>query len=62
MSGVTGTLQNIQQAQNTAAAAPQLPPGIQVKQYNTPLPLYSQENVQEVIKMQASQGSNPINP
>ncbi|KAK8389019.1 hypothetical protein O3P69_020771 [Scylla paramamosain] len=59
---VTGTLQHIQQAQNTAAATPQLPPGIQVKQYNTPLPLYSQENVQEAIKMQASHGMSPINP
>lgn len=59
---VTGTLQHIQQAQNLAAASPQLPSGVQVKQYNSPLPLYSQENVQEALRMQASQGMNPVHP
>lgn len=60
---VTGTLQHIQQAQNPVVASSQLPPGVQLKQqYNSPLPLYSQENVQEVLRMQASQGLNPVHP
>lgn len=77
---VTGTLQHIQQTQQSLTSVAthqqqqfnQAPPpsgGLMNKQYNSPLPLYSQENVQEVVRMQATGGGglspgqtvNPVN-
>ncbi|XP_071540326.1 uncharacterized protein [Panulirus ornatus] len=63
---VAGTLQQIQQSQqtlNTAAQQQASNPSLVNKQYNSPLPLYSQENVQEAMRMQASPSHTPtINP
>ncbi|XP_071540325.1 PDZ and LIM domain protein 3-like isoform X8 [Panulirus ornatus] len=65
-SQVAGTLQQIQQSQqtlNTAAQQQASNPSLVNKQYNSPLPLYSQENVQEAMRMQASPSHTPtINP
>ncbi|KAK3881679.1 hypothetical protein Pcinc_013898 [Petrolisthes cinctipes] len=72
---VTGTLQHIQQTQQSLSSVAQhqhhqhqqqfqAPGGLVNKQYNSPLPLYSQENVQEVVRMQAG-GRSPaqaVNP
>jgi len=49
---VTGSLQQIQQTQQTLAGV--LPKGVVNKQYNTPLNLYSNEAIQEEISKQAT--------
>ncbi|KAG7176775.1 hypothetical protein Hamer_G023476 [Homarus americanus] len=61
---VTGTLQQIQQTQQSLTTATQASnPTLVTKQYNSPLPLYSQENVQEAMRMQTSPSHTPtINP
>ncbi|XP_042229995.1 LIM domain-binding protein 3-like isoform X6 [Homarus americanus] len=63
-SQVTGTLQQIQQTQQSLTTATQASnPTLVTKQYNSPLPLYSQENVQEAMRMQTSPSHTPtINP
>nr|XP_045609525.1 PDZ and LIM domain protein 3-like isoform X5 [Procambarus clarkii] len=61
---VTGTLQQIQQTQQSLTTATQATnTNLVNKQYNSPLPLYSQENLQEAMRMQASPTHTPtINP
>nr|XP_045609526.1 PDZ and LIM domain protein 3-like isoform X6 [Procambarus clarkii] len=63
-SQVTGTLQQIQQTQQSLTTATQATnTNLVNKQYNSPLPLYSQENLQEAMRMQASPTHTPtINP
>lgn len=58
----TLSIQSQTQTNLVAAASAPLSSGLVSKQYNSPLPLYSQENVQEVIRMQASPGANPGHP
>ncbi|XP_042229977.1 LIM domain-binding protein 3-like isoform X2 [Homarus americanus] len=53
--------QKTQQSLTTATQASN--PTLVTKQYNSPLPLYSQENVQEAMRMQTSPSHTPtINP
>ncbi|XP_069941433.1 PDZ and LIM domain protein 3 isoform X8 [Cherax quadricarinatus] len=61
---VTGTLQQIQQTQQTLTTATQASNATLVnKQYNSPIALYSQENVQEAMRTQPSPAHTPsINP
>ncbi|XP_064106116.1 PDZ and LIM domain protein 1-like isoform X9 [Macrobrachium nipponense] len=58
---VTGSLQQIQQNQNPANSArlPSPNPELINRQYNSPLPLYSAENVQEAMMPQVSPSHTP---
>ncbi|XP_066967656.1 PDZ and LIM domain protein 3-like isoform X8 [Macrobrachium rosenbergii] len=58
---VTGSLQQIQQNQNSANSArlPSPNPELINRQYNSPLPLYSAENVQEAMMPQVSPSHTP---
>ncbi|XP_066967662.1 PDZ and LIM domain protein 1-like isoform X14 [Macrobrachium rosenbergii] len=60
-SQVTGSLQQIQQNQNSANSArlPSPNPELINRQYNSPLPLYSAENVQEAMMPQVSPSHTP---
>ncbi|XP_064106114.1 LIM domain-binding protein 3-like isoform X7 [Macrobrachium nipponense] len=60
-SQVTGSLQQIQQNQNPANSArlPSPNPELINRQYNSPLPLYSAENVQEAMMPQVSPSHTP---
>lgn len=61
---VTGSLQQIQQNQQVnSVRVPSPNIDLMNKQYNSPLPLYSAENVQEAMKAQVSPAHTPtINP